>query len=152
MKIVDTKEYINALRELTEEGYTVSMLITGCSMTPFLIHKRDYIFFEKPKRELQVGDLVFYQRDNGQFVMHRICKISKDGTYSMIGDYQSRIEPGIRREQIFGLVVQVKRKDKILKPGDFWWDFFEKVWIRIIPLRKMGWNFYKKYVKLFRSR
>lgn len=135
MKYVDTREYVSVLRELTEEGKLVSMLIAGGSMTPFLIHQRDYIYFEKPKRELRKGDPVFYQRDDGQFVMHRICKVNKDGTYDIIGDAQNYIEHGIRRDQIFALIVKAKRKGKIIGPGDFWWEFFEKVWIRIIPFR-----------------
>ena len=30
---------------------------------------------------------------------------------------------------------KVIRKGKILQEGDFWWNFFEKVWIRIVSLR-----------------
>lgn len=33
------------------------------------------------------------------------------------------------------LVTAVRRKEKLLQPDSFWWDFFEKVWIRVIPLR-----------------
>lgn len=33
------------------------------------------------------------------------------------------------------LKIAVRRKEKLLQPGSFWWDFFEKVWIRVIPLR-----------------
>lgn len=33
------------------------------------------------------------------------------------------------------LVTAVRRKEELLQPGSFWWDFFEKVWIRVIPLR-----------------
>lgn len=33
------------------------------------------------------------------------------------------------------LVTAVRRKEKLLQPGSFWWEFFEKVWIRVIPLR-----------------
>ena len=30
-----------------------------------------------------------------------------------------------------------KAKRRILEPGDFWWEFFEHVWIRIIPARRL---------------
>ena len=40
MKTVDTKEYISMLRTLIEEGKQVSMIISGSSMAPFLIHAR----------------------------------------------------------------------------------------------------------------
>ena len=58
-------------------------------------------------------------------------------TYDIIGDAQLTTECGIRRDQIFAIVIRVERKGKIIGPGDFWWQFFERVWIRIIPLRPL---------------
>lgn len=123
------------LRELTEQGHEVSIIVSGNSMSPFIVHQRDSIFFKKPDRELRRGDFVFFQRSSGQYVCHRIYKIKTDGYY-MVGDAQTVIEGPIRREQIFGLITSVTRKGQQLAPGDFWWDFFEKVWIRMIPLRQ----------------
>lgn len=133
-KVVDTREYVSVLRELAEEGKVVSMLIAGSSMSPFLCHNRDYIYFTKPERELKRGDMVFYRRDSGQYVMHRIYKITENGYY-MVGDAQTQVEGPLRREQIFARIIKVKRDGKILEPGDFWWEFFEHVWIRILPVR-----------------
>ena len=135
-RVVDTNEYVAVLRELAEEGRVVSMLIAGSSMSPFLCHNRDYIYFTKPDRELRRGDMVFYQRDTGQYVMHRIYKRKKDGYY-MVGDAQTQIEGPLRGDQIFARIIKVKRKGRIIEPGNFWWEFFEHVWIRIIPLRKV---------------
>ena len=140
-RVVDTNEYVTVLRELAGEGRVVSMLVAGSSMSPFLCHKRDYIYFTKPDRELRRGDMVFYQRDTGQYVMHRIYKRKKDGYY-MIGDAQTQIEGPLRRDQIFARIIKVKRKGRIIEPGNFWWEFFEHVWIRIIPLRKVIENLY----------
>jgi len=135
-RVVDTNEYVTVLRELAGEGRVVSMLIAGSSMSPFLCHNRDYIYFTKPDRELRRGDMVFYQRDTGQYVMHRIYKRKKDGYY-MVGDAQTQIEGPLRGDQIFARIIKVKRKGRIIEPGNFWWEFFEHVWIRIIPLRKV---------------
>ena len=112
-RVVDTNEYVSVLRELAEEGRVVSMLIAGSSMSPFLCHNRDYIYFTKPDRELRRGDMVFYQRDTGQYVMHRIYKRKKDGYY-MVGDAQTQIEGPLRRDQIFARTDhqgQAKRPD-----------------------------------------
>ena len=49
MKVVDTKEYISMLRTLIEEGKQVSMIISGSSMAPFLIHARDHICLKSPE-------------------------------------------------------------------------------------------------------
>lgn len=133
-RTVDTREYVSVLREIAEEGKVVSMVIAGSSMSPFLCHERDSIYFTRPDRELRRGDMVFYQRDSGQYVMHRIYKVRPEGYY-MVGDGQTEIEGPLRRDQIFARIIQVKRKGKVLKPGSFWWEFFEHVWIRMIPVR-----------------
>lgn len=137
MKMIDTREYVSVLRELTEEGEEVSMLIAGSSMSPFLIHHRDYIYFSKPDRALRKGDMVFYQRLNGQYVMHRIKRVRPEGYY-IIGDAQTETEGPVKQEQIFALVTKVIRKGKWMKPGDFWWEFFEHIWIDMIPFRRIA--------------
>ena len=67
--------------------------------------------------------------------MHRVWKV-KDNQYYMVGDAQTQIEGPLEREQIFAIITKVKRKDKWIGPGDFWWEFFEKIWIRIVPMRR----------------
>lgn len=147
MKKVDTKEYVSMLRELTESGKEVSMLIAGSSMSPFLIHERDSICFKKPDRTLCRGDMVFYQRPDGQYVMHRIYKVSAEGYY-IVGDAQQDIEGPVKREQIFALITKVRRKGKWIAPGDFWWEFFEHVWIRMVPVRRLIIGSYTKMKRI----
>lgn len=134
MRQVDTGSYISMLRELVQQGQEVSVPISGNSMMPFLIHNRDTVFFRKPDRPLKVGDIVFHQRRNGQYIMHRICRIKKEGIYT-VGDAQQVIEGPLQENQIFGLVTAVRRKGKTVTAGNFWWEFFRHVWIRIIPCR-----------------
>ncbi len=136
VKVVDTTEYLDVLKELVEEGKEVSFLVSGSSMSPFLIHQRDYVYFKKPDRKLKVGDIVFFQRENGRYIMHRIYKVRQQG-YDIVGDNQTEIERSVKREQIFAIITKVKRNGKIIQPMDLTWKFFEKVWIRIIPLRRL---------------
>ena len=77
MKLVNTQEYVSMLRELTEQGREVNMLISGNSMSPFLMHGRDSIRLKKPDRKLRKGDMVFFQRKSGKFVMHRLLFIRR---------------------------------------------------------------------------
>lgn len=145
-KILDTGAYVSVLRELTEQGQEVSMTVAGGSMVPFLAHNRDMILFKKPDRPLKKGDMVFYQRPDGRFVMHRICRIADEGYY-MVGDAQTYIEGPLPRECIFAYVTQVRRKGKWIDEHDFWWRFFQKIWIRIIPMRRIlidGYCFMKR--------
>ncbi len=159
VRTIDTRSYVSVLRDLIREGREVSMNVSGSSMAPFLIHNRDRIIFRAPDRELKRGDIVFYERDGGQFVCHRIYRTkiaqapdadnnsantafdnqaasSLQPQYYMVGDNQTKIEGPLRRDQIFAIITKVNRKGKWYEPGDFWWDFFAKVWIRIVPLRR----------------
>ena len=150
MKVVDTREYVSVLKELAEEGRTVSLLISGNSMSPFLVHERDYIFFKKPENDLKKGDMVFFKRDTGEYVMHRICKV-KNNQYFIVGDAQNIIEGPVRREQIFAKVVGVERKGRQCGPGDFWWEFFEHIWINLIPFRKIIARIYSVLKKILKK-
>ena len=136
MRRVDTDAYVSMLRDLVNEGKECRLLISGSSMAPFLVHERDSIIFSKPDRELRRGDMVFYQRDNGQYVMHRILHVKPEGLY-IIGDAQTEVEGPVRPEQVFALVTKVNRKGKWVGPGNFWWWFFSTVWLRLFPIRRL---------------
>ena len=133
-RIVKADEYLPIIRELVEEGRIVPFLITGNSMSPFMIHTRDTILLKKPEYPLKKGMMAFYQRENGQYIMHRICKI-KQKQYYFVGDAQTEIEGPLEAKQIFAVVCGVKRKGKLEKPGTFWWEFFEHIWLWLRPLR-----------------
>ena len=131
---IGTREYITILKSLVDEGREVNMHVLGSSMAPFVVHERDVIYFKKPEKKLCKGDIAFFQRKNGQYVVHRIYK-TEGNQYYFVGDNQTDIEGPIDEGQIFATVTRVKRKGKMIGPGDFWWEFFARVWIRIIPVR-----------------
>lgn len=132
---VDIHEYLPVLIDIINTGKDVNLLISGSSMTPFLCHKRDTIIISKPDDHFYRGQMVFYIRDTGQYVMHRIHHIDRKGYLFIVGDAQIDIEGPIRKDQVFGVINKVIRKGKLIEKGNFWWDFFENVWIRIVPIR-----------------
>ena len=73
--------------------------------------------------------------------MHRIWKVKPEGLY-IVGDAQTVIEGPVAEEQVFAIVTRVQRKGKWIMPGDFWWEFFEHVWIHIIPFRHVMMRLY----------
>lgn len=92
------------------------MIVTGNSMRPFLKHGRDKICMKKTDRKLRKGDIVFYRRENGQYVMHRILKCG-DQSYTLLGDGQIVPESGIRQEQIFARITKVQVRGKMDRTG-----------------------------------
>lgn len=134
-KLVDVHQYMPVLREILSTGKEVSLTITGNSMSPFMVHGRDEILISPPEGSWKKGDMAFYQRSSGQYVMHRICRVDQEGNCFFVGDAQMVIEGPIEPSRIFGKITSVKRKGKWIGPGDFWWEFFEHVWLNIIPFR-----------------
>ena len=110
------------------------MMVVGTSMSPFLKDKRDEIVFQKPVKPLKKGDMVFYQRETGPYVMHRIHKITQEG-YFMAGDNQTVLEGPIKRDQIFAIVTSVHRNGVRLEDKDFVWQFFAGPWRIFRPVR-----------------
>ena len=146
-RIVDIYTYMPVVREILSQGKETSVTITGNSMSPFLIHGRDEILISPPEGNWKKGDMAFFVRDNGQYVMHRICKVDKNGDCFFVGDAQQLIEGPIKENQIFGKITKVKRKGKWIGSEDFWWKFFEHVWIRMIPVRRQIMKLYAKITK-----
>lgn len=136
LNIVSPELVMEPLLSLLAETAAVPLVISGSSMTPFLAPGRDTVYLSAISEPLRRGDMVLYRRDNGRYVLHRILRVNGD-SYTMVGDAQSVPEPGIRREQILAIVTAVRRKEKLLKKGSFWWVFFERVWIHMLPLRPL---------------
>lgn len=135
-RVLPPEVLIPELLAVLDQADSVPLVVTGGSMTPFLAPGRDQVFLSKISRSLKRGDVILYRRDSGQYVLHRICRV-RGGALSLVGDAQTIIEEGVRREQALALVTAVRRKGKLLKPGCFCWTFFEKIWIRMIPLRRL---------------
>ena len=134
------EEYRRLLREDPSID-ALPLVITGNSMSPFLIHGRDTVYLSRLTRPVRRGDMLLYQRENGSYVLHRVFKAAPE-SLTMIGDAQTILEPGIQPEQVIAVVTRVERKGKPLGPGSFWWGFFEKIWIWIIPLRRVAERLY----------
>lgn len=134
--------------ELLEETDAVPLVISGDSMSPFLMHGRDTVYLSKVCRPLTRGDMILYRRDSGQYVLHRIYRADQD-SYILIGDAQTIQEPNIRQDQVLALVCAVRRKGKFLQPGSFRWEFFRRVWIRVVPLRPRIMGIHARITRLF---
>ncbi len=97
-----------------KDGGTVRFKPKGTSMLPTLRQGIDEVvvssFYEKPQKY----DILFYRRDNGQFVLHRLVKKHKD-EYVMRGDHQFEYEYAITDENVIGIVSEIYRDGRCIK-------------------------------------
>ena len=126
------------------------LVVSGSSMTPFLVPGRDTVFLSQLSEPVKRGQVLLYQRNSGSYVLHRVYKVYPD-TITMVGDAQTLLERGIRPDQVIAVVTKVNRNGKMQSSGCFWWEFFEKIWIRMVPLRPMMWNVYAAFRKLWKG-
>lgn len=127
-------EEYRRLLESEDRIEALPLVITGGSMTPFLVGGRDTVYLSRLTRPARRGDMLLYRRRNGAYVLHRVYRAEE--TLTMVGDAQTELEPGICPSQVMAIVTRVERKGKSLGPGAFWWEFFEEVWLRMIPVRR----------------
>ena len=134
VRVVEPEVLVEQLPQMLLEVEAVPLVISGNSMAPFLVHGRDTVYLSRVTRPLKRGDMILYRRSSGVYVLHRIYR-ERNGSYDLVGDGQLGLEPGIRREQVLAIVKAVRRDGKLLRKGSFRWEFFEHIWLTLLPLR-----------------
>lgn len=134
-RTLDTKAFLDTVCELLQQGQTnVTVPVTGSSMVPFL-HNGDTVYLNAPPEKLRKGDVVLYTRNNGDYVLHRIWKVNRDGSMIMVGDAQQFLETVPSRKRICGIAVAALHKNKRISPRCFHWWFYRHVWLWLLPWR-----------------
>lgn len=115
-------------------GGKAYLTVTGNSMRPVLRNLTDRVELT-PVTELKSGDIILYQRENEQYVLHRILRILPDGSYLCCGDNQWETEI-IRREQILAVVSGFSRGKQtydVRHPG---YRAYVRTWVALHPIRR----------------
>ena len=127
MAVLDTETYLDAVCRMIGDGHeNVPVPVRGVSMQPFL-RNGDFAYLVPLGEQIRKGDILLYQRPNGQYVLHRVYRIDKQGTFWMLGDSQYQPEP-VKREQLRAKTAFVRCGGKECGPGDSRWRFFAGVW------------------------
>ena len=136
VKVDPSKEgFSSILLEMLDENIDVTVTVTGDSMFPLWRHKRDTVVLTKcDKTALKKGDIPFYRRKTGQYVMHRIIKVNKE-SYNLCGDAQTQIEYNLSKENIIAVVKAFTRKGKEYNCSDLWVRGYKALWIGLLPFR-----------------
>lgn len=121
--------------QLLDEGYEISLPVSGGSMMPFFIHDRDTVILKKPEKPLKRGDVVLFSRASGILIMHRIL-FKKKRNFYIAGDAQNFFEGPVAEEQIHAIAIKRIRDGKkttSLKSLKF--RFLSSIWRWLFPFR-----------------
>ena len=128
-----------------EKGFYVTRP-KGTSMFPMLRDNRNEICV-KSADEINIYDVVLYKRESGEYVLHRVLEIDKDG-YVCCGDNQWVLEHGVKREQIIGKLDSWYKGDKEHTVRDASYRRYVKFWCRSLGVRHFILWFCHHYWKL----
>lgn len=109
-KKVQFSDIVPLIEEKLNQGQTVTFSPSGVSMLPMLKAGRDTVHLIAAQGEIKKYDVVFFKREDGSFVLHRVIKVGE--TYDIVGDNQLYAEIGIKKEQIIGVVASYERNGK----------------------------------------
>lgn len=107
-------------------GESVKFTPQGTSMKPMILGGRDQVILSPKPEKWKKYDLPFYQRDNGQYVLHRIVKVDK--TITCIGDNQFEYEEGLRPDQMIAIATGFVRKGKTRSTKRFSYRIYCRFW------------------------
>lgn len=145
-RVLDAEVLMPEYRKLLKDGAILPLTVSGGSMLPFLAPGRDTVYLKSPDRELKRGDIVFYQRPSGQYILHRLYRI-ENGLCWFAGDAQDEVEGPLSEQCIFACVTYAVRKGKREEQGTFLWNFFAGGWLRMLGKRRRIMGVYAKIAK-----
>lgn len=122
---------------LITEGHTVTHIVRGNSMNPFLVDRRDKVTLSSfADADLKRGAFVLAIDSTGRFVLHRIlCRNRKE--LILIGDGNVRETETSSTDQVMGIVTEVIRKGKTYSCNGFKWNAYSHTWLFLLPLRRV---------------
>ena len=132
---LDLKDMLPAVRDTIARGGSVRLPVAGSSMQPTMYPHRDWVTLTAAPS-----------------VLRRVVSVRSDGTYTMCGDHQYIREPGIRHDQIVGLVTTLNRKGKEIPVTALRYRLWVRFWIWMLPLRRQCLRLWSLLLRLFRRK
>ncbi len=105
----------------------------GCSMLPFLRHRKDIVEIRPVSKKPRKYDIVLYKQGD-VYILHRILEV-RTNDYVLCGDHNIWREYGITDSQILGVVTRVVRDGKTVTPNDKWYRCYVHLWCDFYYIR-----------------
>ncbi len=124
------------IEESIKNGKDVNLTVTGDSMYPLFKSRVDTVLLTCPKN-LRKYDIIFYRRESGQYVLHRVQKI-KGENLTLAGDNETRKEYPVKFDQVIGKVKSFTRKGRQHSVNELWYRIYSCLWCVFFPYRHIG--------------
>ena len=146
-KRVDNHTFMQEIRRMfNEEGRkSVTFVVRGSSMNPFLVSGRDKVVLIPPRKP-KTGDVVLAEIMERTYALHRVIDI-KDGVYTMQGDGNclSSTEQ-FTEDKIVGIAEAFIRKGKPVRTDSRKWRMYSCIWKTLKPFRRILLAIYRRII------
>ena len=126
--MIKVEKFYPLMLEAFMEDKTFSFPVKGTSMRP-LFKNGDVVTLKKFDSNPKIGDILFFRRPDGAFVLHRLRKI-KNGKLYIVGDHQTALEK-VLYENVIATAINYKKSNKY----------------KIYNMKGVKYKFYKFIVK-----
>lgn len=144
---VSNYELMPRLISYVEQGHTVSLVLNGYSMRPFLEDGRDVGVLAKPDK-IKVGDAVLALTDDKRYVLHRIVGINGNRV-TLLGDGNRNTEHcplGNVKAKAIGFYR--KGRKNMDRTDGLKWKLYSWIWTHLYPIRRYLLFAYRVMLKI----
>lgn len=120
--------------QLQHDGHAW-LTVTGNSMHPMLRHRRDAVRLRLTDAAPGNRALILYRRENGQYVLHRVVRVTGPGQYLCAGDNQWQLEK-VNAGQVIAVVDAFCRKGKRYPVTCRSYSLYVWLWTAMVPVRR----------------
>lgn len=139
-----------SFEEVLKKQGTLVFTPKGNSMQPLLSHNENPVVLVPVTGRLQKGDVPFYKRENGQYVLHRIIRVRKE-SYDCCGDNQSAIEKGVTDQMIIAKMAGFYRGETYVSLNEAWVKRYAKRRMATRPFRRFFALVFLCFERLFQK-
>ncbi len=133
IKKTDMETMLFMIAPILDEGKSVKITVTGFSMYPLVSSRRDAVLLKKCG-VLKKGDVPLIRRADGSYILHRIVK-EKNGAFAVMGDYETKAEYPVYREQAVAVAEGFYRKGKYISCRGWVYRLYCFFWMRTRCIR-----------------
>lgn len=128
--------FIEETIKLLKENHSITFVVKGNSMNPFIAHRRDKVIITPHKEEdLHRGLVILAYDTKGICVLHRIID-RKGNLLTLMGDGSINRTEQVYIDSVIGKVTTIIRKGKDYSCKGHRWKIYSALWMKALPLRK----------------
>ena len=134
---ISQKQFFPIIEEMLKAGKNVRFTVFGNSMWPWIISDRDSVLLTRcDNAHLKKGNIILFHTASGNYVLHRITKVKRDG-YITTGDGNLWRDGFVPQGKVIARVESIYRKDIVIECSGWKWKAISSLWMASFPIRRI---------------